>query len=420
MGSLKNKTVQETSKEEEEVEEPNWWNFQIRTHCVNSTYKLSYHLNGKNRFLIYDITDLYGIFFNNINTDLYDIALKLQEDQSELAVTRDVHNDTALHVLARKPSSMFAPNSIENLKMLTYSTAFTVCGGNNDKIGIPFRVFDISATIALSSSLISILMFPSILTLGYTKMDLKMSLPLKLIGGLGALFISVIGMMITLGRGKIPYKFFLMMRGEANQSWRHTENSLKIVFMPGCKRCGAACETIAHALLVCPKAAAVWEAFSFGLLFVAAHVPSLFDFLCSFSQVLPRRDFELVCIILWQLWFERNYSLHNGKLKAVADILSASVSRSNNGAGISCVEEGNREVVRWAAPPASSLKLNCDAAVRADRACIGIRAVTRSSSEQVVVASSKVLPWSFSPQIGEFLTLSDGLVLALQQKLKVA
>ncbi|KAH7573694.1 hypothetical protein JRO89_XS03G0194200 [Xanthoceras sorbifolium] len=44
------------------------------------------------------------------------------EDQPDLAVTRDVHNDTALHVLARKPSSIFAHNIIGILKSLTYSS----------------------------------------------------------------------------------------------------------------------------------------------------------------------------------------------------------------------------------------------------------------------------------------------------------
>ncbi|KAK3189815.1 hypothetical protein Dsin_029376 [Dipteronia sinensis] len=52
---------------------------------------------------------------------LTDIALKLLKLQPELAVTRDEHNDTALHVLARKPSSMFARGRIGIFKRLTYS-----------------------------------------------------------------------------------------------------------------------------------------------------------------------------------------------------------------------------------------------------------------------------------------------------------
>uniref|UniRef100_A0A803QF84 Ankyrin repeat-containing protein n=1 Tax=Cannabis sativa TaxID=3483 RepID=A0A803QF84_CANSA len=43
-----------------------------------------------------------GIFFTCINSDLFGLALKMLEDDSELAIARDVNNDTALHILARK------------------------------------------------------------------------------------------------------------------------------------------------------------------------------------------------------------------------------------------------------------------------------------------------------------------------------
>ncbi|KAL5785421.1 hypothetical protein ACOSQ2_007813 [Xanthoceras sorbifolium] len=341
---------------------------------------------SKSDFSYLTLQDGADLFFESINTDLYFITLQLLEDQPDLAVTRDVHNDTDLHVLARKPSSMFAHSRIGILKSLTcskmkfthnrelvstqalelvkcldraiqaqrvdietliaspsnllfdatksrnfeflaelvrsypalvhqlneqersifhiailyrqtnifnliyeigfdkeliasyedveknnmlhlaakyldpppvsslsgaglemqqellmfervtlehkrllysaerwmkttsmsriivatlivtvvFSAAFTVRGGNNDKTGIPFRVFDISAAIALSSSLISILMFLSILTSGYTEMEFKRSLPLKLMVGLSALFISIVSMMIT-----VSWTFFL-------------------------------------------------------------------------------------------------------------------------------------------------------------------------------------------------------------------
>ncbi|TXG71804.1 hypothetical protein EZV62_000383 [Acer yangbiense] len=64
--------------------------------------------------------DLADLFFKSITTDLYDIALKLLEHRPELAVTRDENNDTALHVLVRKPSSMFARERIGIFKRLTY------------------------------------------------------------------------------------------------------------------------------------------------------------------------------------------------------------------------------------------------------------------------------------------------------------
>ncbi|KAH7573686.1 hypothetical protein JRO89_XS03G0191500 [Xanthoceras sorbifolium] len=82
----------------------------------------------KNIVLVY-MTTLFGI--REIAKILYDesksnfsIVLKLLEDQLELAVTFDMRNDTAIYVLARKPSSMFDRSSIGILKMLTYSSAY--------------------------------------------------------------------------------------------------------------------------------------------------------------------------------------------------------------------------------------------------------------------------------------------------------
>ncbi|KAK0602629.1 hypothetical protein LWI29_035395 [Acer saccharum] len=47
------------------------------------------------------------LFFMSISTDLYDMALKLLNSHPELAVSRNEDNDeTALHMLARKPKSM--------------------------------------------------------------------------------------------------------------------------------------------------------------------------------------------------------------------------------------------------------------------------------------------------------------------------
>ncbi|KAK0608041.1 hypothetical protein LWI29_024639 [Acer saccharum] len=101
---------------------------------------------------------------------------------------------------------------------VVFSTAFTVPGDNNEKIGIPlrlmetaFRVFAISDAIAFSSSSISIIMFLSILTSGYIEMDFQRFLPLKLMVGLCALFISVIAMMITFSS-----TFFLVYHEKSN------------------------------------------------------------------------------------------------------------------------------------------------------------------------------------------------------------
>ncbi|KAL5832096.1 hypothetical protein ACOSQ4_017450 [Xanthoceras sorbifolium] len=76
--------------------------------------------------------------------------------------------------------------------------------------------------------------------------------------------------------------------------------------------------------------------------------------------------------------------------------------------------------VGWSPPPCGSLKLNCDAAVRIDKNFIGVGAAIRDSSGHVVVASSHLLSGFFSPKIGEFLALTEGLLLASHHSLQVS
>ncbi|KAK8468233.1 hypothetical protein PHAVU_007G258800 [Phaseolus vulgaris] len=86
-----------------------------------------------------------------------------------------------------------------------FTAAFSVPGGtNDDKGGSPnylqkpaFLVFALSDSIALISSSTSILIFLSILISRYAEDDFLTSLPLKLMSGLLALFISIVSMMVA-------------------------------------------------------------------------------------------------------------------------------------------------------------------------------------------------------------------------------
>ncbi|KAK4260725.1 hypothetical protein QN277_003803 [Acacia crassicarpa] len=89
-----------------------------------------------------------------------------------------------------------------------FYTSFNTLGGIIDITGIPnyfpkrsFLVFGTSNAIALISSSASTLVFLSILISRYAEQDFHKSLPLKLISGLVALFISIISMMIAFGSG---------------------------------------------------------------------------------------------------------------------------------------------------------------------------------------------------------------------------
>jgi hypothetical protein len=89
---------------------------------------------------------------------------------------------------------------------VVFAATFTVPGGNDQQDGTPillkhdwFLVFFISDSIALLSSSTSILIFLSILTSRYTERDFVSSLPRRLMFGLTALFISIVGMVVAFG-----------------------------------------------------------------------------------------------------------------------------------------------------------------------------------------------------------------------------
>ncbi|KAK4399535.1 hypothetical protein Sango_1429000 [Sesamum angolense] len=100
---------------------------------------------------------------------------------------------------------------------VVFTTAFTVPGGYNNNNGAPilqnekvFMVFPISEAVATLSSFTSMLMFLSILTSRYTEKDFLNSLPFWLLIGVGALFISIVAMMVAFCTCLLSYEHGLV------------------------------------------------------------------------------------------------------------------------------------------------------------------------------------------------------------------
>ncbi|KAL0442321.1 UNVERIFIED_CONTAM: hypothetical protein Slati_1954800 [Sesamum latifolium] len=100
---------------------------------------------------------------------------------------------------------------------VVFTTAFTVPGGYNNNTGAPilqnekvFMVFPISEAVATLSSLTSMLMFLAILTSRYTEKDFVNSLPFWLVIGVGALFISIMAMMVAFCTCLLSYEHGLV------------------------------------------------------------------------------------------------------------------------------------------------------------------------------------------------------------------
>ncbi|KAK7366999.1 hypothetical protein VNO80_09004 [Phaseolus coccineus] len=125
----------------------------------------------------------------------------------------------------KKPREIFSESHVEMLKAgekwakdtassftlvgtliitIMFAAAFTVPGGNNQDTGVPiffrdqiFTLFIIADAVSLFTSSTSVLLFIGILTSRYAQKDFLKTLPLKLLCGLVALFLSVVSMMVA-------------------------------------------------------------------------------------------------------------------------------------------------------------------------------------------------------------------------------
>ncbi|KAL5738556.1 hypothetical protein ACOSP7_031317 [Xanthoceras sorbifolium] len=76
-------------------------------------------------------------------------------------------------------------------------------------------------------------------------------------------------------------------------------------------------------------------------------------------------------------------------------------------------------LVSWSPPPAGSLKLNTDAAVKPGFSVMGSGAVVRDDQGKVVAASAMPLLGFFLAELGELLALREGLLLAKELSLVI-
>ncbi|KAL5800890.1 hypothetical protein ACOSQ3_032522 [Xanthoceras sorbifolium] len=202
--------------------------------------------------------------------------------------------------------------------------------------------------------------------------------------------------------------------------------SRKIVVDPCCSRCGDAPESSAHALFWCSSVRPIWESTVFwDILNLQCHI-SCFDLILWVFVRAKRAELEEFCMILWGVWSERNAVCHSKSPRFSADLVSWSLSLLREFQGTQKVFGSPLQPPRqsrsspWLPPPAGSLKLNTDAAVKSGCSVLGSGAVVRDSQGKVVAASAKPLVGFFPAELGELLALREGLLLAKEFNLIIA
>ncbi|KAK0592170.1 hypothetical protein LWI29_014441 [Acer saccharum] len=157
------------------------------------------------------------------------------------------------------------------------------------------------------------------------------------------------------------------------------------------------------------------------------NVPTL-DVLRGISSTMNRIDLECVCVILWSIWWNRNLIAQKNESKNATDLVNwaleflSEFQRTHQALSASASQPVVPFKSGWCPSPIDTLKLNSDASIRDGFHFIGLGAVIRNHKGEIVATISKPLQGSFSVDLGEFLALREGLLLAkrLNLNLKLA
>ncbi|KAL5834454.1 hypothetical protein ACOSQ4_013951 [Xanthoceras sorbifolium] len=177
--------------------------------------------------------------------------------------------------------------------------------------------------------------------------------------------------------------------------------SRKIMVDPCCSRCGDAPESSAHALFWCSSVRSIWESTVFwDVLNLQRHI-SCFDLILWVFVRAKRAEFEDADLVSWSLSLLREF-------QGTQKVFGSPPQPPRQPCSAS-----------WSPPPAGSLKLNTDAAVKSGFSVMGSGAVVRDSQGKVVAASAKPILGFFPAELGELLALREGLLVAKELSLVI-
>ncbi|KAK0603295.1 hypothetical protein LWI29_003462 [Acer saccharum] len=192
-----------------------------------------------------------------------------------------------------------------------------------------------------------------------------------------------------------------------------------------CPKCGILPETVEHVLFWCKKAKQIWENTAFGELISSFHGLSTLDVLGGVFSIVTQHEFSYICVLIWCIWGNRNIEFHKGNSKTATDTVEWAHCFLSEFQGTHQALSPNESIIAappkidWVPPPLGALKLNTDVAIRDGFPFIGLGAVIRDHNGDVLAAVSKPMIGLFNAEIGEFLALREGLLLAKRLNLVV-
>uniref|UniRef100_A0A803PZC5 Reverse transcriptase domain-containing protein n=1 Tax=Cannabis sativa TaxID=3483 RepID=A0A803PZC5_CANSA len=205
----------------------------------------------------------------------------------------------------------------------------------------------------------------------------------------------------------------------------------KIITDSTCSLCRLAWESIGHALFGCKYAKAVWRASNFHFDWNKATQMHKGDFLIHLTTLHSVTEMESIFCILWCIWSERNRVVHGQQAKPATHLASFANNYMSNYRSAQLKYRPQLHHVPpssaptqpvhipWQPPPIGELKMNVDAAVDSSKNRIGLGAVIRNSTGQVIAALSMPIIGNFASHEMEAKAIFHSLVWASQWELQI-
>ncbi|KAL5831206.1 hypothetical protein ACOSQ4_016560 [Xanthoceras sorbifolium] len=184
-----------------------------------------------------------------------------------------------------------------------------------------------------------------------------------------------------------------------------------------CLLCRFGAKTTFHSLWGCPPLKSIRQCISSWLAAGGSldQEVSILDFLTSARQRLQVQRFELLCVVLWRIWFCRNRAIHGKLLIPAGDVVDwcceflSDFQNNSDHENLLSSSFWVVDLARWCPPSAGTLKLNSDASVHVDSNFIGIGFVIRNSAGLVVGAGALPLLANLSPLLAEATAILYGI-----------
>ncbi|KAK2648877.1 hypothetical protein Ddye_016366 [Dipteronia dyeriana] len=185
-------------------------------------------------------------------------------------------------------------------------------------------------------------------------------------------------------------------------------------FCPVCRRQP---ESTLRALWTCPSLQQIRDTCIFMPSSWFCNNASFMDFMISHQHRISFADMELLCMVIWRIWFRRNCKVYysatilNREVVTWVSSFLADSRRANTSVKLGTNVRGN-VVGSWRPTEVGISKVNTHAAVETVGGKMGVGIIIRDSLEDVFASSAQHLEMWVSPAVAEAVATYKGLIFA--------